>query len=306
LTGAHPSIRWVVALTVFVGVIACGPVAGGTPTASVCPPAPTTAIAPPSTATAAPTVYVFMVDRAFSANGKQSTSYPWPQLPTTALQVVGAVIPKLELRPGDVVFGGWISHNSNDPAEIFLPLTQVAGDPPVALVPSPTPVATPLNKLACNEYALRIAGYNSAAKSWQESADAQQAKQLAARQAAISAFTTTATSKVANATPQRDVLGTDVYGGLAVASGVFSVNPGARKLVLFSDLADTVQRSVRPDLAGTDVVVALYHRDDVGDQGQAQAAWRATLQKLGARSTTFIEWAATTPDKIAQLLGGPR
>lgn len=289
-----------------VAVIACGQPAGSASSTGVCAPAPTTAMSPPSALSGTPTVYVFLVDRAFSANGKQSTSYPWPQLPTTALQVVGAVIPKLDLRPGDVVFGGWISHNSNDPAEIFLPLTQVAADPPIALAASPTPVPTPLNKLACNEHALQVATYNSAAKTWQDGADAQQAKQQSARQAAVAAFTASARSKLSEAIPQRDTLGTDVYGGLAVAAGVFKVNAGARKLVLFSDLADTAQIAVQPDLSGVDVVVALYHRDDVGDQGQAQVAWRTTLQKLGARSMTFIEWAATTPDKIAQLLGGPR
>lgn len=284
-------------------IASCG---GPSQAATVCPPTPTTAIAAPVAVAAMPTVYVFLVDRAFSANGKQSTSYPWPQLPTTALRIAGSVIPALDLKPGDVVVGSWISHNSNDPAEIFLPLTQVAADPVLDLAPSPTPVATPLNKLACNEYALKVSTYNTSAKAWQDSAEAQQTKILVARRANVDAFTRTAKDKLGQATPQRDTLGTDVHGGLAVAAGVYKVNPGARKLVLFSDLADTIGKSVQPDLSGVDVIIALYHRDDVGDQSQAQATWRATLQKLGARSTTFIEWAATTPDKIAQLLGGSR
>jgi hypothetical protein len=249
-------------------------------------------------------VYVFLIDRAFSANGKQSTSYPWPQLPTTALQTINAVLPKLDLKPGDVVFGSWISHNSNDPAEIFLPLTQVAADPQLALAPQPTPVPTPLNKLACNEYALRVAAFNTEAKSWQAKADAQEAQLVTARQASVASFVASARARLAATAPQPDTLGTDVYGALTVASGVFKVNAGARKILVFSDLSDTVRRVAQPELASTDVIVALYHRDDVGDQSQAQAAWRATFQTLGARSSTFIEWAATTSDKVAQLLGG--
>jgi hypothetical protein len=288
-------------LIVVLAAAACTPPFGAA-TRSVCPPTPTTAMVAPAPAAVAPTVYVFLVDRAFSANGKQSTSYPWPQLPTTALQTISAAIPKLGLKPGDVVFGGWISHNSNDPAEIFLPLGQVQPAAPLALDPQPTPVPTPLNELGCNEYSLRVAAFNSAAKTWQDKADTQQAELLTATQASIAAFSAGARTQIDRAIPQQDRLGTDVYGGLAVASGVFKVYPGTRKLVLFSDLADTVNKSTQPDLAGVDVVVALYHRDDVADQGLAQAAWRTTLQKLGARSSTFIEWAATNPDKIAQLL----
>jgi hypothetical protein len=252
-------------------------------------------------------VYVFLVDRAFSSNGKQTTSYPWPQLPTTALQTISALVSKLDLKPGDVAFGSWISHNSNDPAEIFLPLAQVAADASLDLPAQPTPVPTPLNKLACNEYGLQTATFNSAARSWQQAVDARAAELVASRHASITGFAAAARLRIAQAVPEQDTTGTDILGGLAVASGVFKVNAGTRKLVLFSDMADTVHGSVQPDLSGVDVVVALYHRDDVADQGLAQTTWRMTLQKLGARSSTFIEWAATTADKLVQLLGeGPR
>jgi hypothetical protein len=297
--------RLAVIATLIVGVGCSGPAGGPAPT--VCPPSATAALSIPSVVPTAPTVYVFLVDRAFSSNGKASTSYPWPQLPATALQTISALMPKVDFKPGDLVLGAWISHNSNDPAEIFLPLSQIPADTPLDVPARPTPVPAPLNKLACNEYSLQIAAFNSAAKGWQEQVDTRESELVAARQASITAFVAAARSRMAQVVPQQDTVGTDVLGGLAVAAGVFKVNAGARKLVLFSDMADTVHGSVQPDMSGVDVVVALYHRDDVADQSLAQNTWRTTLQKLGAHSSTFIEWAATTPDKLVQLLGeGPR
>ncbi len=304
LMALNRRFSFIAALVVGGAGLACS--GSGEPAPSVCPPRATTELVAPKQAAVARTVYVFLVDRAFSPNGKQSTSYPWPQLPTTALQAVSALIPKLDLRPSDVVFGAWISHNSNDLGEIFLPLAQVPSDSPLVLDASPSPVPTPLNKLGCNEYALRLATYETAANKWQASADDQQAKLTAARQAAVNAFAATARSRVSAAIPQQDTLGTDIYGALAVAAGVFKVNPGTRKLVIFSDMSDTVQKSVQPDLSGADVIIALYHRDDVADQAQAQVFWRTALQKLGTHVPTFVDWAATTPDKIVQLLGGQR
>ena len=100
----------------------------------------------------------------------------------------------------------------------------------------------------------------------------------------------------------QDPVGTDIYGGLAVAGGVFGANPGKHKLVLFSDKTDTVGNPVRPDLAQSDVVVGLYHRDDPSDQGRGQRDWETTFKTLNARTPVFLPWAATTPDKIVEQL----
>ena len=83
---------------------------------------------------------------------------------------------------------------------------------------------------------------------------------------------------------------------------MFKSNPGRHKLVLFSDMSDTIGNAVRPDLAQSDVVIALYHRDDPNDQGVAQKQWETALRTLGARATVFLPWAATTVDKIADQL----
>ena len=85
---------------------------------------------------------------------------------------------------------------------------------------------------------------------------------------------------------------------------MFKVNPGTHKLVLFSDMTDTVGNDVRPDLAQAEVVIALYHRDDASDQGKGQKDWEATFKSLGARAPVFLSWAATTTDKLAEQLKG--
>ena len=54
----------------------------------------------------------------------------------------------------------------------------------------------------------------------------------------------------------------------------------------------------------SDVVVALYHRDDASDQGKGQKDWETTFKALGARVPVFLPWAATTADKLAEQLKG--
>ena len=102
--------------------------------------------------------------------------------------------------------------------------------------------------------------------------------------------------------PVQDPVGTDIYGGLAVAGGVFKANAGKHKLAIFSDMTDTIGNAVRPDLGQSDVVVGLYHRDDPSDQGKGQRDWEATFKTLNAQAPVFLPWAATTVDKIVQQL----
>ena len=118
----------------------------------------------------------------------------------------------------------------------------------------------------------------------------------------VATFVERTQAAIRGAAPVQDPVGTDIYGGLAVAGGVFGANPGKHKLVLFSDMTDTVGNPVRPDLAQSDVVVGLYHRDDPSDQGRGQRDWETTFKTLNARTPVFLPWAATTADKIVEQL----
>ena len=104
-------------------VTACGGL-GADQNGTVCPAPSLTPIATPS-ASATPVTYGFLVDRAYTGDAKRSPSYPWPQLPRTALDTIAGALAQVDLHPGDSVFGAWISHNSNDVREIFLPLGQI-------------------------------------------------------------------------------------------------------------------------------------------------------------------------------------
>ena len=281
-------------------VSACG-VLGGNSNGIVCPAPTLEPVAPPAAAGAAVT-YGFLVDRAYTGDAKRSPSYPWPQLPKTALDTVASALTKLELRPGDAVFGTWISHNSNDTREIFLPFSQVPRTPAAELPVAPTQPKAPLNQLECNDYAARVRAYNAAAKDWQSKVDGIQQRAAEADAMAVASFINRTETALRDAAPVQDPAGTDIYGGLAVAGGVFKANPGKHKLVLFSDMTDTVGNPVRPDLAQSDVVVGLYHRDDPNDQGKGQKDWETTFRTLGAQTPVFLPWAATTPDKVAELL----
>src|SRR6267378_5132995 len=145
---ARPALALALA-TAFV-VSACGVIGGSGPGATLCPPAalePVTIDAKPVT----PVTYAVLIDRAYTGDSKRSPSYPWPQLPRTALETVAAALPMLDLRPGDAVVGAWISHNSNNTNEIFLPFSQVARAPAPVLPGAPAAPTLPVTKLACNE-----------------------------------------------------------------------------------------------------------------------------------------------------------
>jgi len=282
---------------------ACGAIGGSGANATLCPPAALESVTL-DTRTVAPVTYAVLIDRAYTGDSKRSPSYPWPQLPHTALETVAAALPKLDLHAGDAVVGAWISHNSNDTSEIFLPFSQVKRAPAPDLPVAPTPPKLPVNKLECNEYAASVKTFNEDAKRWRAQVNELQQRAIDEDQRNIASFVTATSAAIRTATPAQDPVGTDIFGGLAVASGVFTANPGGHKLLVFSDMTDTVGNPVRPDLAQSDVVVALYHRDDANDQGKGQKDWEAMFRSLGARTPVFLPWAATTADKLAEQLKG--
>ena len=281
----------------------CGAFGGSGASGTVCPSDPLESVTV-ETKTAAPVTYAVLIDRAYTGDAKRSPSYPWPQLPRTALDTVAAALPKLDLRPGDAVLGAWISHNSNHTSEIFLPFSQVRRAPAPDLPAAPTPPKLPVNKLECNEYAANVKTFNSAATVWRAKVTELQQRAKDEEQRNVASFISATTDAIRAAAPVQDPVGTDIYGSLAVASGVFAANPGTHKLVLFSDMTDTIGNAVRPDLAQSEVLIALYHRDDASDQGKGQKDWEATFKALGARVPVFLPWAATTADKLAEQLKG--
>jgi hypothetical protein len=282
---------------------ACGAIGGSGANATLCPPAALESVAVEGK-TVAPVTYAVLIDRAFTGDAKRSASYPWPQLPRTALDTVAATLPKLDIRPGDALVGAWISHNSNDTNEIFLPFSQVKRAVTPELPAAPTPPKLPVNKLECNEYAAKVKTFNEAATVWRAKVTDLQQQAIDEEKRNVTLFIGATTAAIRAAAPVQDPVGTDIFGSLAVASGVFKANPGTHKLVLFSDMTDTIGNAVRPDLAQSEVIVALYHRDDASDQGKGQKDWEATFKSLGARPPVFLPWAATTADKLAEQLKG--
>jgi hypothetical protein len=246
--------------------------------------------------------YGFLIDRAYTGDAKRSPSYPWPQLPMTALNTVAGALTSLDLRPGDSVFGTWISHNSNDMREIFLPLSQVPRSSATEYPPAPTPPKAPLNQLECNDYTAKVRAYNAAANEWKTKMEDITQRAAAQDTQTVATFVERTQVAIRGASPVQDPVGTDIYGGLAVAGGVFGANPGKHKLVLFSDMTDTIGNPIRPDLGQSDIVVGLYHRDDPSDQGKGQRDWETTFKTLNARVPVFLPWAATTVDKIVEQL----
>ena len=280
-------------------VVGCG---GLGSSGVVCPGAPSLETLSTPAVPGESITYGFLIDRAYTGDAKRSPSYPWPQLPMTALNTVAGALTSLDLRPGDSVFGTWISHNSNDMREIFLPLSQVPKSSALEYPAAPTQPKAPLNQLECNDYTARVRAFNAAANEYKTKME-DIAQRAAAQDAqTVAAFINRTQNAIRAASPVQDPVGTDIYGSLAVAGGVFGANPGKHKLVLFSDMTDTVGNPVRPDLAKSDIVVGLYHRDDPSDQGKGQRDWETTFKTLNAQPPVFLPWAATTVDKIVEQL----
>ena len=281
----------------------CGAIGGSGPGATLCPPAALESVTVDSK-TVAPVTYVVLIDRAYTGDAKRSPSYPWPQLPRTALETVAATLPMLDLRPGDGLVGAWISHNSNDTSETFLRFSQVSRAPSPVLPAAPTTPKLPVNKLECNEYAASVKTFNDAARAWRSKVTELQQRAIDEDRANVTSFIGAKSAAILATAPTKDPVGTDIYGSLAVASDVFISNPGTHKLLVFSDMTDTMGNPVRPDLAQSEVVVALYHRDDASDQSKGQKDWESTFKALGARAPVFLPWITTTADKLAEQLKG--
>src|SRR5919201_707132 len=123
-----PWVHFALPLVAAVIAVACGGL-GSDSSAKLCPGTTLEAVTLPPATPAPPVTYGFLIDRAYTGDAKRSPSYPWPQLPKTALDTVAGALAKVGLQPGDSVFGAWISHNSNDVREVFLPLSQVRAAP---------------------------------------------------------------------------------------------------------------------------------------------------------------------------------
>jgi len=279
---------------------ACGSVAAaGTP----CPAPSLDRTTEPTFEDAAPTAYYLLVDRALHADARRAASYDWPRLPRTAFAVITELLPLLALHPGDVLVGSYVAHDSGDPREVFLPIAQVPRVAPPALGARPAAPEPPLNRLDCNDYRERVAAYNAAAASWQKVADAQRTAWEQERHDVVRRFVAGALKRVEGLDPAPDRAGTDLYGALGAASGVFGTHAPARgKLIAFTDATDSVGHDVVPQLEGADIVFALFHRSDPGDAQRDVKMWTERLRSFGARRTAFVDWNATTATKIAQLL----
>src|SRR5438132_5623380 len=100
------------ALATALVLASCGAIGGSGPSATLCPPATLESVMV-DTRTVPPVTYAVLIDRAYTGDAKRSPSYPWPQLPRTALETVAATLPKLDLRSGDAVMGAWLSDHSH-------------------------------------------------------------------------------------------------------------------------------------------------------------------------------------------------
>src|SRR2546427_13124915 len=89
-----------IALSLALAFLAGGCAQFGSDAGATCPGPTLDPAVPPAASTAASVTYGFLIDRAYTGDAKRSPSYPWPQLPRTALDTVAGAPPHPRPPPG--------------------------------------------------------------------------------------------------------------------------------------------------------------------------------------------------------------
>lgn len=266
--------------------------------------APPVGIASPSVGRAT----VFLVDRAFTPAPPREASYAPSQLTTRARSTIAALLkdPGFEVAPNDVLFGATISSHSTRPEEVFLPI-QAAPRLTEPDLRSHLVRPVPEGPLECHGYCDRVMTYNQAVSAEAVGLADSVKAYVAARDDALRAFTSGLVRQLESASFATDVAGTDIWGGLygaaAVLSRARSAGVGDLRLLVFSDMVDTVGHVVPIDLSDVSVIVALYRRDAIQDDAAGKVEWERRLRLTGAKRVEFIPWSATSVSTIAGALG---
>src|SRR5439155_1632907 len=133
---------------------------------------------------------------------------------------------------------------------------------------APTPPKPPVNKLECNEYAANVQSFNDAARAWRAKVHELQQRASDEDQRNVTTFISATSAAIRGAAPAQDPVGTDIFGSLAVASGVFAANPGSHRLLVLLALVlvtflGNPARNLVGALAGVLRVPAQFTRTDV-------------------------------------------
>lgn len=288
---------------------ACG---GGTPVAeanSSC--ADVSVSAPPVGAPhpdIVPTVTVFLIDRAYAPSSGRGPSYGPGELPAQAQKDLRKLLadPRFAVRGGDVQFASRISSKSNATGEVFVEADKAPVIPPPVFDEIVSAPQLPVSDLGCTAYAVQVRDYNAWVRDETARRNAAIARWKSAEVVSNGAFRDRIAAQVGAATFALDRAGTDIAGAVDVASDIFKQYraAGARlRLLIWSDLTETVERPLHADLRGVTVVIARYRRDDIDDQAGGQKEWEPRLRERGAARVTFLRWSATSGDTILAGLG---
>jgi hypothetical protein len=249
-------------------------------------------------------VVVFLVDR--------TTWYAHVEsdLPDLARKHIVSAIRSSVFKPGDTVYGAWMTPQSPTLGEDFVPLrtaTLIPAPAPEALPPTPTPkVGQAACRTYCDvdvkNYADEIANYKQSEHDTRLNWEAQQGEAYQQFVAATSSEATSVGIKLDAGYP-------NIRGALYGASRVFDAyrNEGARlKLVVFSGLIDQPSNNLQFRLEGVNVLVAAYHRHGALYQQQGIAEWTTFFKSAGAQVSAFLPDNATSDADIEDFLAKGR
>src|SRR5207244_110761 len=91
--------------------------------------------------------------------------------------------------------------------------------PNASLCPAP-----PLKPPERHDYATEVGAYNGAGREWQTKVNETQQRAAITDATTVASFVERTQAAIRTAAPVQDPIGTDIYGGLAVAGGVFGAN----------------------------------------------------------------------------------
>src|SRR5205814_1701140 len=196
---------------------------------------PAAPAAPSTVPAAAPQAVAFLIDRtAYYAHVESD-------LPDLARKLTEQALANGALRPGDVIYGAWMTPNSPALGDDFLPVRSVATVQRPVAIAQPTRPPDKRGQIGCGTYCKDTVGkYKTDLVTWQKDTDDATNTWRAKQDAAIQTFDEDAANVLAAARGPIQNDYPDIRGALYGVSRFFDQHAemATRKLVIYSGLIE--------------------------------------------------------------------
>ncbi len=266
---------------------------------------PLTSVAPKAAITPAPTITLahrgpILVQYCVDDTG----SYPRGDFGLANHQVANSLVQSVRANSdGVILYATSITSNTYDASNTLAPfvIPAIANFP---ALPTPLPTASQANPISYTATATAIANQNVAGISAYNADIATVNTRVTVIRGQVAADV----ARLANWNPPIDATATSVWGCLQLARQRFAGQPGAKYLIIASDMDNnssvdyTADFTASQALKGVDVHVIYYYCQEAGQCEDRRNSWTPILRGAGAASVTFDDPAQS--QALPSLFGG--